>query len=417
MSDIWAEFEKIAVSQGLISTAEDDDKKEDKPKSRSGLSEDAISLLYGIEPDSIYKNKDLIEVAHPDTAVILPCYDAMNAIVENENQRHDMSTYIALKEPNGKLIQRRYIEAKKDLMSSLVKAAFVLDNKNESELMSLADSCVVSLDKRGDQITKEATGILAGIFSPTGAAVAGAAALIGGLYYLGYGAPTAQSVFVNSQRVLEKLQSFSSKPYAAGIQMDVGNLITMANDLYSVKDELTKVTSVDAAVDIAKQQSEQAKVEDIKKKIARYKEQLNKVFLAIPDWVNKIKIAASTSKEETSDFWSKIKNIADPFYNTDEEDLIEELYGKDTIFGITTSRSGGLYEAIQKDIQAMNLALSSADKHVPQIQESLAKEPLKNPYLEEQNKNMTPKDQPAQPKDQGYFLNDDLQIGNTFQVV
>lgn len=273
--------------------------------------------------------------------------------------------------------------------------------------MTLADSCVVSLDKRGDKITKEAAGFMAALFSPTGAAVAGAAALIGGLYYLGYGAPTAQSVYVNSQRVLEKLQPLSSKPYASGIQMDIGNLMTMASDLYSVKDELTKVTSVDAAVDIAKQQSEQAKVEDIKKKIERYKNQLNKVYLAIPDWVNKIKIASSTSKKQESDFWSKVKNIADPFYNTDEEDLIEELYGKDTIFGITTSRSGGLYEAIQKDLQAMNLALSSANKHVPQIQESLAKEPLKNPFLEEQNKYMTPKDQPAQSQEQqGYILQD-----------
>jgi hypothetical protein len=47
--DIWDEFEKIAVAQGLISVADDD--KQPKSKDRDSLSDDAIRLLYNIEPE------------------------------------------------------------------------------------------------------------------------------------------------------------------------------------------------------------------------------------------------------------------------------------------------------------------------------------------------------------------------------
>ena len=50
--DIWDEFEKIAVAQGLISVAEEDGQSGTLPRSYDSLSDDAVRLLYNIKPES-----------------------------------------------------------------------------------------------------------------------------------------------------------------------------------------------------------------------------------------------------------------------------------------------------------------------------------------------------------------------------
>ena len=93
--DIWDSFEELAISQGLISQADQNDPIPGKTHSKSF--DDTISLLYGIKPESIYDNKKtMVEKAHPETAVTMRAYDAMNGVVENLHQRHDVMTYIAL---------------------------------------------------------------------------------------------------------------------------------------------------------------------------------------------------------------------------------------------------------------------------------------------------------------------------------
>jgi hypothetical protein len=244
MSDIWNEFEKIAVEQGLISIA-DDEKQDDStkmPARYDSLSDDAIRLLYGVEPESIFeKNKTIIEIAHPETAIVGRTYDAMNAVIENLHERQDIMAYIALKMPNGHLTHRRYVAARQDLVNALVRSAFLLENREESDLVTLADSCTDRLVKK--TILKEAIAPLAV------AAIAGI--LLGGVYYLGWGATTAQNVYINSQKVLEVLNSLSDKPYAAGIRSDVTKLMQMAQQVYAIKDQLAQVQSVDMAINTA----------------------------------------------------------------------------------------------------------------------------------------------------------------------
>jgi hypothetical protein len=406
--DIWDDFEKIAIAQGLISEAE---KEDEKPKSRTGLADDAMRFLYGIEPDGIFKDKDIIEVAHPDTSVILPSYDAMNGILENENQRHDIMTYIALTNPNGKTT-KRYVVAKENLMSSLVKAGFLLDNKNETELMTLADECAIGLKKKSDEINnsfvKEANPIAWG----TVGIAAGAVALIGGIYYFAYGAPTAQNVYINSKRVLEALQPLSNKPYANGIKTDISKLLQMASDIYSVKDQLATVRSIDDVVSIAKQQSEETKIAGIKEKISNYVQHLNKILTTIPGWVSSIKLESSTSKDSSNDLWAKIKGLADPFYNTDEEDLTEELYGKGAWLGMGSGRTGGLYEAIEKDLNIMKAAIEKAQEHAPEVQKSVEMKseiPWGDKYKSPEEKT---KEQ-YNPSPENYS---DLELGNPYQL-
>ena len=80
--------------------------------------------------------------------VVGPAYDAMNAIVENLHQRQDIMSYIALKTPDGHLVQRRYVKASQDLISSLISIGFSMDSLNEEGLMSLADTCAGKIEKR-----------------------------------------------------------------------------------------------------------------------------------------------------------------------------------------------------------------------------------------------------------------------------
>lgn len=359
MQDIWDNFEKIAVEQGLISLSEEDEKKDKKP-SRSGLSEDAIRYLYGIEPDNIFTKKDIIDTAHPDTVVIVPAYDAMNGILENINQRHDIMTYIATKTPNGNISQRRYVVAKNELMNSLVKSAFALDNKNETELMILADSCAERLDKIKSTIHKEAWGPVAT------AALVAAVAVAGTWAWSYFGATSVQNVFANSQLVIEDLNALSSKPYASGIRKDVNNLMNAARQIYSLKDELTKTRSVDENLSLEQQKAEAERLQMINTKIGQYIEQLNKIYDVIPTWVNKIKIASSTSTDVKSDWWAKITEVFDYIHNTPEETLIDHLYGKDYMIG----RFGGLYAAIKEDIKIMNESIKLATQSEPTIKES-----------------------------------------------
>lgn len=133
-SEIFDEFAKLAIKQGLIKEAAE----ETNPRYSSRTLSD-IEILYGIKPNK--DDGDMIGKAHPDPVYVAPAYDRMNGLVENQKEQQAISTYIALKPTDGKHIQERYVHAKADLVNELTKIAFMLDKKDEVELMKLADDC------------------------------------------------------------------------------------------------------------------------------------------------------------------------------------------------------------------------------------------------------------------------------------
>jgi hypothetical protein len=368
MSDIWDEFEKTALAQGLISVADDDEENNKTTTRRNyeSLSDDAIRLLYGIEPENIYKTQDMIDAAHPDTAVICPAYDAMNSVVENLHQRQDVMTYIALKTPNGQLIQRRYVAAKKDLVNSLVSAAFVLDNNNDKQLMSFADSCAVRVDQRCEKIVKEAVwGLAAGI--------AAGAALLGAAYYTMFGATDAQDVYNNAYQVLEALEPLSEQPYADAIRKDVTDLMNSSSQMKVLNNKLSSIKSIKDAVTVAQKSTNISQIDFVNSKRKEYIDHLKKIYLAIPRWVAAIKNTDLTSTDNTSDWAYKAKSITEKFYWKDSETLIDKLYGYSKVAGIETLQSlfgknsitkegdGGLRKAILNDVTNLKKAIENAN--------------------------------------------------------
>jgi len=141
-SDVFSEYAKIALEQGLISNAEDDSPKEEKKEEKKELSN--AEIFYGVKNKPV---KELLEEAHPKTIVMGPAYDKFNGVVENLQQRHKVMTDIALKNPGILQTNTRYVKAQQELINETIKLGFYLDNLHHDSLMKLADSCTESLNK------------------------------------------------------------------------------------------------------------------------------------------------------------------------------------------------------------------------------------------------------------------------------
>ena len=385
MDDIWKEFEKIAVAQGLISIADED--KQPKTKTRNSLSDDAVRLLYNIEPEP-EKKKSIIELAHPETATVGRAYDAMNSVVENVQQRQDMMAYIALKMPNGNLTQRRYVAAKKDLLDSLIRSAFTLDHQEEEGLMTLADSCAQRLEERKFQ--KEA---IAPAVVGIGAA---AVAMIGLGYYFFKGAPPAENVYQNASKVIAAIgpaYDSSNNKNLMPIKQDMTKLMDMAKAVYAAKSQLAPIHSVDEAITSAQQELESRKAYEAHKILASYLNQLEKVKKAMPSWISAIRVGAGEDTESRGDWSAKFHALTNSVINTPEEDLIEALEGKSDLFaklkqfipgtGQDThgtggaAVSGGLLGAIDQEIVKFEGAAREAQSKAPEIHRSIENEAVK----------------------------------------
>lgn len=130
-SDIFNRFVKIAEDKGIVD-------------------------LYEVKPDApeemSYKS-NIMEIAHPESAIVSPAYDKLNGLVENNIERQNILLNIVNKENNGLHTQHKY--ATQQLMLSLIRVANDLDNSNKDELRILADNCIEQLNKKAS-IKKEA---------------------------------------------------------------------------------------------------------------------------------------------------------------------------------------------------------------------------------------------------------------------
>jgi len=368
MSDIFDEYAKLAISSGLIKVAKEDAKKPERK--RNPDFDDAIRLLYGIEPDTIYK-EPLIDEAHPETYIAGRAYDSMNAVVENLRQRQSVMTAITLNTPTGNVTGHRYVSARKDLINSLVKTAFELDSKEEKELMVLADSC-------SEKIVKEA-GVIIPVLIAAGVAT-------GLFHWLGRSGATAQNVKANSEKVLEELTDLSNKTFAQEILNYVSKIAVRAEQAYEFKSKL--YNSIKSANDISVIKSAISSLE-------LYIKELNVVLSKIPVWVERVELdKASEQTGSESDWWIKIKQVADYVYDNDHEDLINELQGKGFAGTSITSAQGGLKGAIINEIKTTKQFIATAeraiyefehkDELIEEKEEAIAAAPIKQNKTEDE---------------------------------
>lgn len=150
MSEIFDEYVKIMTDKGFVKKADlltQHDKENDSDYAEK------IKALYGIDIKLNDSNKNIIEQAHPESVIVAPSYDKLNALVENINERHNVMVGIVNKPPNGNLTQHRY--ASKDLLDELIRLGFDLDNAGEDSLSKTADECALLLAQEEEKKIKK----------------------------------------------------------------------------------------------------------------------------------------------------------------------------------------------------------------------------------------------------------------------
>lgn len=174
-SEIFDSFVKIAQEKGLVSKESVSDKSKEileKTRRADSLSIEDIAKLYNVKPDSpveMHYVRNIVEIAHKNPFIIAPSYDKLHGLVENVNERQDITLNILNKCPSGRITQHKY--AKQDLIMSLVRIANDLDNQNKDQLRILADTCLSQLSEPAP-IKKTAQLLLIGL----------AAAVLGAIY-------------------------------------------------------------------------------------------------------------------------------------------------------------------------------------------------------------------------------------------
>jgi hypothetical protein len=179
-SEIFDNYEKIAIENGLVSEAQDSAalkryKKSPNPRVGSD-SIDKIEELYDVKPEQTVKyDTNIIDAAHPNPVVIGPSYDRLNGLIENENERNSIMVNIVNKPVNGNITLHRY--AKNELLMALVRIANDADNRGMDEIRKLADSCIEILsndnEKKKSDLKKSALAFLpvVGIMAAVAAAM------------------------------------------------------------------------------------------------------------------------------------------------------------------------------------------------------------------------------------------------------
>lgn len=107
-----------------------------------------LENLYNLKPED-KKYKNIIEEAHPEPSIVSPAHDKINGLVENENERQNITINILNRKPTfANVFHRKYAETKHDLVLSLVRTANFLDAKDQEDLTKLADTCIEQLAKK-----------------------------------------------------------------------------------------------------------------------------------------------------------------------------------------------------------------------------------------------------------------------------
>lgn len=170
-SEIFNSFIKIAQDKGLISEDAPEKAKKvlEKTHRADSLDISAIEALYGVKPNTpkdMEYTRNIIEDAHPNSAIISPAYDKLNGLFENNNERQDILLNIVNRNNNGHSTQHK--NAKKDFILSLVKIGNLLDQKKANQLRVLSDICLSQVAIKKHAWVPVAIGIAAGIAAALG---------------------------------------------------------------------------------------------------------------------------------------------------------------------------------------------------------------------------------------------------------
>ncbi len=279
-SPIFNDYAKLAHKQGLVKIASEN------------LKLDAYDLPH---------EKDMLDAAHPETAVLFESYDAFNGVIENLKEQHNMITYLVTKSPRGILTQQRYVRAQHELISETLKLGFYLESANDPKLAALADYISDELAKMAEMTNNDIAG----------AAAIGTAALgIAGGAFLAGAAGTAAIILV-------PLALAGWLIYSANNPLDAG----IVNNLESaIKETEEAIHGWASGVEELAPMLEPV-IADMKK--------LKDLVSEFNDIVDKLSAKVILLKLATKDEKiNKLKDLSDEFFNSGLDEHLIELSGQ-----------------------------------------------------------------------------------------
>lgn len=395
-SEVLENYFKIATESGLIKPSSIEKSADYKDKTRyDSRSFSDIQALYGIDVGELEKNKSITEVAHPDTLVVSPSYDLLHGVVENDAQRQEFMRYVATKEPNGNIVQRRYIKASEDLLNTLVSIGFEMDSRDEEGLTAVADECasnLVSIGKKKHTISKEArryrryspssrssgssVGLLGGLGRLAVNPYAWAVAAVIGLGYLAYGSTSVQNVYANSNLVLDRVSEFSNAPFYKSIYSSVTKLRNLSGKFKEFQGKVV-ARSLDDAADKSVGKLADSRVPDVVALTKEYKDCLQETLSLCDKWVGAINLYIDAMDNGTdSDALAKIKwlfrtvtpdSLRSRFQDggeADAQELIDEVI----------ALKGAIIEAGKTLSSVEAMAESNEDKIIKRVDKNTSEE-------------------------------------------
>lgn len=256
-SEIFENFIKIAEEKGLVESDKAIDKL-DKTRRHDYLSADDIARLYNIKcdlPEGMKYERNIIEDAHPNSVVVSPSYDKINGLVENQNECQNIILNIVNKPVNGQLTGHKY--AYNELTLNLIRLANDLDNKNNYELLNLADACLNQIGAKS--LKKQASPIIP---------VAVVATMIAALWIQQQMKFTNEGFEKNYQKLIEELDDLieaGNKPLIVGYEYrpdfitemqefknKLGQLHFVVTKNIEIINQLEKPKDAPALIDVAK---------------------------------------------------------------------------------------------------------------------------------------------------------------------
>lgn len=354
-SEIFNKYAAIALEQGLLSEAVEE-------KSRIGSDDiSTIELLYGIKPNG-KEEKNIIEQAHPESVVIAPAYDRLNGIVENEIERHNMIMQIMNKPHQAKLTQHKYAE--QQLMNELVRIGFLMDNQDQHELTSLADSCTEGLQKKA--------------ILPLIGAIAGGLALLGAYSNFAY---LSQGIQNDCDNAIDAISKFSQQvPEISSQLSELMDGIRYIKSLHvkalKQAESISKNKQVDAirgAIDLNNSSEGQNAfeiMERYKRAASILADRIMRVYLPI------IQSTEPSEERNSSSIWTGLTNTWSAIFGSAKNDVIKMLVGAN----VDVIGQGGLVGSLRKSVEQITAKENAMKAYVEQNKNSLVE------YIDENSK-------------------------------
>lgn len=338
-SEVFENYIEISRKAGLISEAEGD-----KPASIYDSSEISdVEALYGVRPNG-KDEKDIIDQAHPGFCVISPSYDRLNGLVETEKERHNVMVGICNKLPQAKFTKHRY--AQKELFDELIRLGFQMDNKDQTDLSILADSCAEKLSDF--QINKIAfPWIVAGV-----AAVLGVAAVVNN-----FGAKIDQGVVKNCDRAENLLTDLSQEKDHQNLSSLISSWIRYIDYVKTLGIKASTIAPVNVSVDNAHQLINDPKITEINKNLTEYAIACEELAKRIPSYISAIQQTPGTDNEADPDWWAAMKSVYHKFAPEKLEIVITALQT--------------LRESLMKSRSAIEKRKSAAQEYVNDNQDDI----------------------------------------------